>query len=141
MKGCFCKDSYSFGFEPTELEVSENMEVEVCCQMTVAVGVRIFRKLKTSDITLILHFVLVDKYRAEAAVELNHSLHFPFVWKDHINNQRTPLFPWLKLKSNIKGEWRWCIFYALASLSVINTFLCPGDKAETIVLEAFAQKK
>lgn len=79
MKGCLCKDSYSFGFEPIELEVSENMEVEVCCQMTVAVGARIFRKLKTSDITLILHFVLVDKYRAEAAMELNHSLHFPFV--------------------------------------------------------------
>ena len=92
MKGCFCKDSYYFGFEPIELEVSENMEVEVYCQMMVAVGVRIFRKLKTSDITLIPHFVLVDKYRAEAAVGLNHSLHFPFVRKD-INNQRTPLLP------------------------------------------------
>ena len=109
--------------------------------MMVAVGVRIFRKLKTRDIPLILHFVLVDKYRAKAAVELNHSLHFPLVWKDHINNQRTPLLPWLKLKSSIKGEWRWCIFYALASLPVINIFLCPGGKAETIILEVLAQKK
>lgn len=98
-----------------------------------ALGPESFRKLKTSDITLILHFVLVDKYRAEAAQELNHSLHFPLSESDHINNQRTPLLPWLKLKSNIKGEWRWCIFYALASLSVINALLCPGDKAETIV--------
>lgn len=109
--------------------------------MMVAVGVRIFRKLKTSDITLILYFVLIDKYRAEAAEELNHLLRFPFVWKNHVNNQRILLLPWLKLKSNIKGEWRWCIFYALASMPVINIFLCPGDKAETIVLEAFAQKK
>ena len=37
------------------------------------------QKAQTIDITLILHFVLVDKYGAEAAEELNHSLHFPFV--------------------------------------------------------------
>ena len=70
MKGYFCKDNSSFGFEPIEREVSENTEVKVYCKMMVAVGVRIFRKLKTSDITLILYFVLIDKYRADAAEEL-----------------------------------------------------------------------
>lgn len=54
--------------------------------MMVAVGLRIFRKLKTRDIKLILHPVVEDKYRGEASVELNHSQHFPFVWKDQINN-------------------------------------------------------
>lgn len=50
-------DNYSFGFEPTELEVSENIEVEICCKKMVATLAMVSRKFKTRDINLILYFL------------------------------------------------------------------------------------
>lgn len=79
-EGLVCGDNYLFGFEPIELEVSENREVEIYCKKMVAVLARVSRKFKTKDTQLILHFVVVDlnKYMGEPSMELNHSQRFPF---------------------------------------------------------------